>query len=140
MKNSIFKIICVTVFSFVTINLFSQTADSASQNFEEAEIRKTVETLPEPIGGEQAFLQAIAFNLKYDRAEVPSEFTVYLSFIIDTEGEISNITVIKGAGSKLSTAAIASLKATKVKWHPATINGKPIETTYYLPITFLPKQ
>ncbi len=136
------KVLSVAAFClFASISMAQNNDTTNSQNIEEDELFGTVETMPTPIGGEQAFLTELAQHLKYDRSKLSEEFMVYLSFQVNTEGEVSDIKVIKGNEKpELAKAAVAALEKTTTKWKPGMIHDKPIATEYYLPITFMAKK
>lgn len=60
---------------------------------------------------------------------------VYLSFIVEKYGEITNIKVDKGLGYGLDEEAkrLIALK----RWNPAILNGNPVRVSYQMPIEFI---
>ncbi|MNY48601.1 Gram-negative bacterial tonB protein [compost metagenome] len=60
---------------------------------------------------------------------------VYVSFVIERDGSITDITVIKDPGYGLGKEAVRVLKSLKTKWTPGVLNGKTVRTAYNLPIT-----
>lgn len=69
--------------------------------------------------------------------ETGTEGTVYASFIIETDGSISNVTIVRGVpgGQALDKEAVRVLEAMP-KWDPGSQGGKPVRVRYKIPIHF----
>jgi len=95
----------------------------------------TVETKPEPIGGNAAWLAFLQKNLKYPKEAVDVKYhgNVSLSFVVEKSGMISNIVVEKSACTAMDEEAIRILKLSKA-WKPGSVNGIPVRVK--CPITF----
>ena len=97
----------------------------------------TVETAPEFPGGQRKLLRLIKKNINYPaKARVNKiEGRVYVSFVVERNGDINGIQVIRGIGGGCDEEAIRVLRTT-APWQPGTIGGKPVRTAYTLPIKF----
>ncbi|WP_026727728.1 energy transducer TonB [Flavobacterium denitrificans] len=86
-------------------------------------------------GGMDKFYSYVGNNFK--RPELDAEMTlkVYVSFVIEKDGSITDIMVQKDPGYGMGKEAIRVLKSLKTKWTPGILNGKPVRTAYNLPIT-----
>jgi protein TonB len=73
----------------------------------------------------------------FTRPELDAEKTlkVYVSFVIERDGSITDITVLNDPGYGLGKEAIRVLKSIKTKWTPGILDGKAVRTAYNLPIT-----
>jgi protein TonB len=60
---------------------------------------------------------------------------VFLSFVIEKDGKLSNIVVEKGAGYGFDEEAVRVLKLAPA-WKPGIQNGQPVRVKYTVPITF----
>jgi len=60
---------------------------------------------------------------------------VYVSFVIERDGSMTDIQVKRDPGYGLGKEAVRVLKSIKTKWAPGMIAGKPVRTAYNLPIT-----
>jgi len=60
---------------------------------------------------------------------------VYLQFIVEKDGSISNIKVLRSPEKDLEDEAIRCL-TNGPKWHPGMQNGKPVRCMYTVPIGF----
>lgn len=71
-----------------------------------------VEEMPQFPGGENAMLKYLSNNIKYpvDAREAAITGIVYLSFIVDKEGEIKNIEILKGIGGGCEEEAMRVIK------------------------------
>lgn len=63
---------------------------------------------------------------------------IYLSFVVDTEGNLINPKIIKGIGYGIDESAIKLIKESK-KWNPGIERGIPTSVIYSLPITIAKK-
>lgn len=106
----------------------------ADEQFYEFQKLKNPPTYP---GGVKKFYQTVFTNVNYPEAASKKKVqgTVVLSFIIEKDGAIGNISPDKDLGSGLTEAAIAALKSTK-KWAPAEVDGKPVRVKMNIPIKF----
>ena len=64
------------------------------------------------------------------------EGTVYLKFIVETDGSITNIEMVRDIGAGCGDAAIQVVKAMP-KWLPGMQDGKIVRVQYNLPIRFM---
>jgi TonB family protein len=88
-------------------------------------------------GGQGALYRYIADHLKYpDKAlEDGIEGIVYLRFIVEKDGSLSNIEVIRSDSPDLNQAAMNAL-ASSPRWIPAKVDGEPVRTIHILPVHF----
>jgi protein TonB len=64
-----------------------------------------------------------------------SSIKVYVSFVIEKDGTMTDIQVKRDPGYGLGKEAIRVLKSLKTKWSPGMIGSKPVRTSYNLPIS-----
>ena len=60
---------------------------------------------------------------------------VYVSFVIEKDGSMTDIQVKRDPGYGMGKEAIRVLKSLKTKWSPGMIGSKAVRTAYNLPIT-----
>lgn len=96
-----------------------------------------VEQMPEFPGGEDSLRIFIRRTIKYpDLARESSvEGTVYINFIIEKDGSVSNPKILRGIGSGCDEEAIRVIKLMP-KWIPGKQYGKTVRVQYNLPIKF----
>ncbi|CAM4020576.1 energy transducer TonB [Flavobacterium antarcticum] len=85
-------------------------------------------------GGMTKFYNYVAQNFKTPETELANSIKVYVSFVIEKDGTMTDIQVLRNPGFGLDKEAIRVLKSLKTKWTPGILNGKPVRTAYNLPI------
>jgi TonB family protein len=93
--------------------------------------------MPEYPGGGDALDQFIKSNIKYpaDAKAAKAQGKVYIQFIVEKDGKISQIKVRRGAHKSLDAEAIRVIKLMP-DWKPGSMRGKKVRVRYTLPITF----
>ncbi|WP_268847627.1 energy transducer TonB [Flavobacterium aestivum] len=94
-----------------------------------------LDKMPEFPGGIKKFYTYVGNNFEKPELESESEIRVNVSFVIEKDGSMTDIKVLKDPGYGLGTEAIRVLKSLKTKWAPGMIEGKAVRTAYNLPIT-----
>jgi len=97
----------------------------------------TVEVLPQPFGGEAAWAKFLQKNLRYppQAIDAHAQGKVFLSFIIEKDGHITDIVVERGIGYGLDEEAIRVLKLAPA-WKPGIQNGHQVRVKFTMPISF----
>jgi protein TonB len=60
---------------------------------------------------------------------------VILTFVVERDGSLTDIKVVRGIGSGCDEEAVRALKASP-KWKPGIQNGKPVRVQYSVPVAF----
>lgn len=60
---------------------------------------------------------------------------VYIQFVIERDGSITDVKVLRGVDASLDKEAVRVVKAMP-KWKPGKQRGKPVRVSYTLPINF----
>jgi len=96
-----------------------------------------VEVQPNPPGGMAGWNRYLSENLRYpeNAEENGIEGTVIVAFVVDVDGSITNIEILKGIGGGCDEEAIRIVKGAP-KWTPGTQNGVPMRTQMRLPLKF----
>jgi TonB family protein len=96
-----------------------------------------VEVMPEPIGGLDAMYKFLQENLKYpaEAREQNIQGQVFLEFVVEKDGSIANVKVLKGIHTLLDEEAMRAVKLMP-NWKPGTQNGVPVRTYYQIPVKF----
>lgn len=89
---------------------------------------------PEYPGGYAAFQQYVKNNIRLPEVDRDLNITVYVNFVVEKDGSISDVVVGRDPGYGLKKEAERLIKANKVKWSPGIQNGKPVRVRYTLPI------
>lgn len=98
---------------------------------------RVVEELPEFPGGAVAFMQWLTKNLRYPPSAQQRgvQGKVLAQFIVNTDGSISNIEILKSVDASLANEAVRVLKMMP-QWHPGQQDAKPCRTQVCIPIVF----
>jgi len=94
-----------------------------------------LDKMPEFPGGMSKFYTYVGNNFQKPELDAERTLRVYVYFVIERDGSITDITVKNDPGFGLGKEAIRVLKSLKTKWSPGIIDGKPVRTAYNLPIT-----
>lgn len=99
--------------------------------------REFVEVMPEFPGGMKAWANFLTRNLNYPSAaaEVGISGKVMVSFVIEKNGEISNLKILKGIGAGCDEEAMRVIKRSPF-WKPGMQNGRAVRVAYIMPIVF----
>ena len=97
----------------------------------------SVEVLPEFPGGMEGWGKYLSENLKYPEPARKENITgrVIMSFIVEKNGSLTDIKVLRGIGGGADEEAIRVLKAAP-KWKPGVSDGLPVRVAYTMPILF----
>jgi len=150
-------------FVFISELVFSQTKGiniDSSQNINEEKIFTIVEEMPQFSGGDAQMFKYISSTIQYPQnaKEMGIQGKVFVSFTIDTTGEIKDIELIKGVSILKDTLEANKNNLNKIalfrkaidemneqalsvvrnmpKWNPGKQNGKAVKVRYTLPISF----
>uniref|UniRef100_UPI0040473AE5 energy transducer TonB n=1 Tax=Algoriphagus sp. TaxID=1872435 RepID=UPI0040473AE5 len=101
------------------------------------QIFDVVETQPNPPGGMSGWNKYLSNNLKYptQARRMGVEGTVIVVFVINTDGSIQDVEVLRGIGGGCDEEAVKVVTKAP-KWEPGKQRGKPVRTRMRLPIRF----
>ena len=96
-----------------------------------------VEVQATPDGGFSSFYQDLANRIKYpaQARRMQVEGRVFVEFVINRDGSITEIKVLKGIGGGCDEEAVRVLK-TSPRWNPGKQRGVPVRQRMVIPITF----
>jgi protein TonB len=123
------------LFSFTTFSQSNETIKTDENEDRNIYNSSSLEVRPEFPGGIKMFYKFISSNFKIPE-EIGKEkinVKIFVSFIVEKNGTISEIKVIKDAGFELGKEAIRVLKAMP-KWNPGELNGNHVRSSYRFPI------
>jgi protein TonB len=101
------------------------------------EIFTFVEEYPEFPGGDKALREYILNNIKYPEVARTSGITgtVYVQFVVEKDGSISDVKVVRGIGGGCDEEAVRVVKSMP-RWKPGKQRGQPVRVYFTLPIEF----
>ena len=96
-----------------------------------------VETPPSFPGGQAALMSWLSTNMQYPPNCVNNQIQgrVILSFIVEPDGSLSTINVLRKVDPELDEEAVRLVKAMP-KWNPGKQNGQAVRVKYNIPISF----
>lgn len=100
-------------------------------------IAECPECMPQFPGGEKVMLKYVADHLIYPPSALSTNLSglVIVCFVIDYDGKIKNIRIVKGFNTACEEAAIQVVRSMP-NFKPAMLNGKPVPCYYTIPINF----
>lgn len=110
----------------------------AEEEAVEDEIFVIVEEMPKFRGGDlNTFREWVQKRVRYPElaAENSIQGRVYITFVVETNGMVSNITVTRSVDPLLDEAAKEAVAASP-KWTPGMQRGRPARVKYSIPIVF----
>ncbi|MDB5149795.1 MAG: TonB family protein [Mucilaginibacter sp.] len=109
----------------------------ASTQSDSGPVFTSVEQVPEFPGGIEAFGKFLATNVKYPKAARDNNVQgrVIITFIVEKDGSLSNMKVLRGIGSGCDEEAVRVLSISPA-WKPGIQNGKKVKVQYSVPISF----
>ena len=103
----------------------------------EQEIFKIVEEMPSFPGGEAKLMEFVGKNIKYPQIarETGIQGRVFVNFVVEPDGSVSNVSVLRGIGGGCDEEAMRVVKSMP-KWKPGKQRGKAVRVQYMLPVNF----
>lgn len=113
------------------------TTQVVEEEVAEAEIFTVVEESPSYPGGDEARINFLRENMKYPQMARESGIsgTVFVTFVVERDGSVTDVKVLRGIGGGCDEEAIRVIKAMP-KWNPGKQRGKPVRVQFNLPIRF----
>lgn len=89
-------------------------------------------------GGLEKFREWVSKRTSYPQAAYERKIrgTVFLTFIVEKDGTVSNVTVVKGVDPLLDNEAVKAISESP-KWTPGKQRGEPVRVRYSIPLNFM---
>ncbi len=96
-----------------------------------------IDSIPEFPGGMEAFGKFLGHNLRYPAysREHGTQGRVVVGFIVEVNGTLSNIRIVRKLDDHLDQEALRVMKLSP-NWKPGIFKGKPVRVNYSIPISF----
>lgn len=121
LKKIFFFVICAGVASAA----FGQTKDS---------VYLSVDQPAQYPGGYAELLNHVQKNFKYQK-KAPAAGTVFVSFVVEKDGTITNVKIQKGLCQPCDEEALRLITIMPA-WEPGQYKGQPVRSTFMLPVKF----
>ena len=104
---------------------------------EDTKVFDVVEQMPSFPGGQSALMQWLGSNISYPviAAENGVQGRVIVQFVVEKDGSVSDVQVVKSVDPSLDKEAARVVKAMP-KWIPGRQNGAAVRVKYTVPVTF----
>jgi protein TonB len=104
---------------------------------DDEEFFMVVENMPEFPGGDLGLMKYIQKNVKYPAIAKEYNITgkVYVSFIVDRSGSVTNVKIVRGVDKNLDAEAMRVVKSLP-KYKPGKQRGKAVRVMFTIPINF----
>lgn len=131
------KMLILTFAMLLTYNVDAQDWGESINEEKSEPVYTEIDNMPEYPGGIEKLLNYLASNIKYPKEAktVNIEGRVTINFIVETDGSVSNVRVMKGIGGGCDEEAKRVVE-NMPKWKPGIQDNKPVRVSYNLPIKF----
>lgn len=138
---NLYKVIFFTTIITLVFSFSGKSQNQSNFNNSDSTIYIVVDSYPKFPGGEEKRIKFISKNLHYpiEAQEKNITGTVYVSFIVETDGKVSNVKLKNGIGGGCDEEAIRVIKLMP-NWVPAKIGGNPVRVQMIMPIRFYIKE
>jgi protein TonB len=129
-KSSLLALMGMALFTF---NASAQKKAKTDPN----QVYTAVEQSAEFPGGQNKFASYLAKTIHYPAAARNGNVQgkVFVSFVVEKDGSLGQLKVVRGIGSGCDQEAVRALAAGP-KWKPGKQNGKVVRQQYTVPINF----
>ena len=119
------------------VNNVPQTLPGSGNAGDNSQIYSVVEDMPTYPGGDDARIKFLVNNIKYPKTALENgvQGTVYVSFVIDESGAVTDVKVLRGIGNGCDEEAMRIVKLMP-RWNPGKQSGKPVKVQFNMPIKF----
>lgn len=120
--------------------LFGLTTVSAQKTVvakKNQQVFDVVEKMPEYPGGQAALFEYLQKNVKYpaDAEKKKIEGRVLVTFVVNTDGSITDIEVVRKTFPSLDAEAVRVISGMP-RWKPGEQKGQKVRVKYTVPLTF----
>ena len=104
---------------------------------DDEEFFMVVENMPEFPGGDLGLMKFIQKNVRYPAIAKEYNITgkVYVSFIVDKQGKVTNVKIVRGVDKNLDAEALRVVSLLP-KYRPGQQRGKAVRVMFTIPINF----
>ena len=131
------RLILMSLMAICSLTTVLAQKTVVSQKDQKEEPFNVVEDMPAFPGGMEAMIQFISSNIQYpaDAQKQKVDGRVLVNFVVEKDGSITEVKVIKPAFPSLDAEAIRVVKAMP-KWKPGYQRGQAVRVQFTMPINF----
>ncbi len=156
MKKALFPVIIIMTAGMMSCSLFKSQPEAATNAAADTEVVEVttkerspsnpdtadpifviVEESPRFPGGEEARIAYMVENTTYPEEPLKKQIegVVYVSFVVEKDGSISDVKVLRGIGEACDKEAVRVVQ-NMPRWEPGRHRGKPVRVRFTMPIRF----
>jgi periplasmic protein TonB len=130
--------IFVVIVAFSSCNFSNDKSASGAEIYANDTIYNFVEVSPEYPGGPARMKDFLWANLEYPERAIfqNAQGTVFVAFVVEPNGEITNTDVLRGVSEEIDQEAIRVIKKMP-KWKPGLVEGEPVRVRLTIPVRFI---
>jgi TonB family protein len=115
-----------------------KTIEMIETSQDEKPVFTVVEVMPEYPGGKKAMYAFLGENIKFpaEAKKKGTSGTVYVSFVVENDGSVTNVGILRGIGDGCDEEAVRVVKLMP-NWKPGTQKGEAVRVAYNLPVKFV---
>jgi len=112
---------------FICTTAVCQTADTPAAT-------DALDVKPDYPGGMKQFYDYVGKNFRTPELDKNMVAKILVGFVVEKDGSITDIKILKDPGYGMGAEAVRVLKACPEKWSAGYQNGKPVRSSFTLPI------
>ena len=140
-QKSIKKAVILFAFSLIPIAIFAQEKqgvfmpNTPVKQVQQADSMIIIDPVPQFTGGSKAMFKFLADNIRYSVDSTGINGKVYVAFMVNTDGTISDVIIKRGLSNPLNEEVKRVVKLMSGKWTCGYQNGVPVRVAYTLPVS-----
>lgn len=110
---------------------------NVTENKDDSEVFNVVEHMPEYPGGMKELMKFLSSTIKYpaNAEKNKIEGRVIVEFVVNKDGSLSDIKVVRGVDPELDAEALRVINAMP-KWKPGMNKGEPVRVKFTVPVMY----
>lgn len=130
-------VIALALLAFANPSMNTVDEQSPAAPAQQSQVYKSVEQMPRFPGGEAALMKYLMTNVQYPENAAKNDIQgrVVVQFVVDENGEVGQVKVVRSIDEELDAEAIRVVK-TLPKFEPGRQDGKAVSVWYTVPISF----
>lgn len=135
-KGPVASIVTVSI-PFMALGVVGYVVEGEMPEDDQSDVFVIVDEDPQFPGGQEALYKWLEENIKYPKLakENGIEGKVYVTFVIEKDGSITNAKLLRDIGGGCGAEAVRAVK-TMPRWIPAKQRGETVRFQFNLPVTF----
>lgn len=135
-KGPVASIVTVSI-PFMALAVTGYVVEGEMPEDDQSDVFLIVDEDPQFPGGQEALYKWLKENIKYPEQakENGIEGKVYVTFVIEKDGSITNAKLLRDIGGGCGAEAVRAVK-TMPRWIPAKQRGETVRLQFNLPVTF----